>query len=157
MKRGIIALAAIMVVGLMSAVPAQAYHELACNVQAQLPTVEQDPKRLVGRATTRCTNSYSTMDKIVVRTQLQWFCCTETQIQTIATSQQTFYDVSHGRTLYTRAVRACPPDTGFDYLFRTKVTTWVYDDFAGLLKRKVDFAPGGGLFVQRGCGDADGF
>ncbi len=164
MKRGLVAvLAASMVVGMLSIVTAHAApkaeasvsRELACNVQAQAPSIVQGPKRLIGRATTSCTDSGS-IDRIVVWTALQWFCCTETQIQTIALNKRRFND-SSGLALNTRAVQPCPPDTGFAYAFRTKVTVWVFDSYGDLLLRKVDFAPGGGLFRQRNCGDADGF
>ena len=138
--------------------PGPRYHELACSLDAQAPQVLTGPRRLVGRAVTQCANSGDNISRIVVWTALQWFCCTETQIQTIALNKVTRTDVASGTTLRTKAVRACPPtDTAFAYLFRTKVTVRVYDSYGDLRLKKVDFAPAGGQFVQRTCGDADGF
>jgi hypothetical protein len=160
-------LAAIMVVGLFAVTPANAqavqpvsepaFHELACSVNALAPRVISGPKRVQARGEVRCTNSGDRIDRIVVWTSVQWFCCTETQIQTIAVNKRTFDNFASGATLRTSAARGCTSETGFDYLFRSKVVIWVYDSYDDLVHTQKDFTPGGGQFKQLPCGDADGF
>ena len=159
-------LAAMMVLGLaVSPSAAQAvqpvaepgYQALACSVNALAPRVISGPKRVQARGEVRCTNSGDRIDRIVVWTWVQWFCCTETQIQTIALNKRTFHDVASGATLRTSAARGCTSETGFAYLFRSKVVIWVYDSYDDLVHTQKDFTPGGGLFKQLPCGDADGF
>jgi len=133
------------------------YHELACSVNALAPRVIAGPKRVQARADVRCTNSGDPISRIVVWTSVQWFCCTETQIQTISLNKRRFDDVASGTTLRTSATRGCTNATGFAYLFRSKVVIWVYDSYGDLRLRKTDFTPGGGSFKQLSCGDADGF
>jgi hypothetical protein len=130
---------------------------LACSVNALAPRVIFGPKRVQARADVECTNRGKRISRIVVWTSVQWFCCTETQIQTIALNKRRFHDVASGRALRTSATRRCTNATGFNYLFRSKVVVWVYDDSGELQLRKRDFTPGGGLFKQLPCGDADGF
>jgi hypothetical protein len=159
------ALAATMVVGLFAVSPANAqttpnepaYHEVACAVNALAPRVIYSPKRVQGRGEVSCTNSGSRIDRIVVWTFVQWFCCTETQIQTIALNKRTFDNVASGTTLRTAAARECTSATGFSYLFRTKVMIWVYDSYGDLVLSKKDVTPGGGAFKQLPCGDENGF
>jgi hypothetical protein len=130
---------------------------LACSVNALAPRVIFGPKRVQARADVECTNGGKRISRIVVWTSVQWFCCTETQIQTIALNKRRFDDVASGTTLRTSATRRCTNEVGFAYLFRSKVVVWVYDASGELLLRKRDFTPGGGLFKQLPCGDEDGF
>ena len=169
MKRAALAVVALtLAMGMVSTSPASArteartgprYHELACSVNGLAPRLIFSPKRVQGRGEVTCTNSGSVIDRVVVWTSLQWFCCTETQIQTIAINKRTFNDVASGRTLRTAATRLCDPsDVAFAYLYRTKVVTWVYDSYGDLRLKETDFTPGGGTFKQVGpCGDEDGF
>ena len=130
---------------------------LACSVNALGPRVIFGPKRIQARADVRCTNGGKRISRIVVLTSVQWFCCTETQIQTIALNKRRFDDVASGTALRTSAMRRCTNEVGFNYAFRSKVVVWVYNTSGELLLRKRDFTPGGGLFNQLPCGDEDGF
>ena len=162
-KLSIGALLAAMVVGMLTVVPASAtgtrspaprYHELKCGVSAKVPRAITGPRRLQGRATTICTNSGDDIDRIVIWTFLQWFNGFE-DWQTIAINKVTKNDVASGTTLNTSVTRSCEGGRE-NFLFRTKVTVWVYDSYDDLRLKKTKKAPGASA-TQVPCGTTEGF
>jgi hypothetical protein len=156
-------LLAAMLVGMLSVTPASAvgtgspaprYHELACSVSAKVPRAVTGPRRLQGRAATTCTNGGSPIDEIVIWTFLQWWNGFE-DWQTIEINKVRKHDVASGTTLKTSATRSC--DRGREnFLFRTKVTVWVYDSYGDLQLKETKKVPRFRA-EQVACGTTEGF
>ena len=152
-----------MLVGMLSVTPASAvgtgspaprYHELACSVSAKVPRAVTGPRRLQGRAATTCTNGGSPIDEIVIWTFLQWWNGFE-DWQTIELNKVRKDDVASGTTLKTSATRSC--DRGREnFLFRTKVTVWVYDSYGDLQLKETKKVPRFRA-EQVACGTTEGF
>jgi hypothetical protein len=154
-------LLATMLVGMVSADPAWAktprrdgprYHELRCDVAARQPRVITSPRRVQGRASATCFNSGAEIHKVVIWTFLQWF--DGDQWETIAIYKRSWFDVNSSTTFRTSVTKECGGAEHF--IFRTKVTVWVFDDDGDLRLKRKDTAPAASGTTLP-CGGVAGF
>jgi hypothetical protein len=154
-------LLATMVVGMASIDPAWAksaeqdrprYHQIRCDVSARQPRVISSPRRAQGRASATCRNSGSEIHKVVIWTFLQWF--DGDQWKTIAVYKRSWFDVDSGTTFNTAVTITCGGTETF--VFRTKVTVWVFDGNGDLRLKRKDTAPAASGTTLP-CGGVAGF
>jgi hypothetical protein len=113
------------------------YHELRCDVSARQPRVITSPRRVQGRASVTSFNSGSEIHKVVIWTFLQWF--DGDRWKRIAIYKRSWFNVNSGTTFRTSVTKECGGAEHF--IFRTKVTGWVFDDNGDLRLKRRDTAP----------------
>jgi hypothetical protein len=128
------------------------YHQIRCDVSARRPRVIDSPRRAQGRASATCYNSGAAIDEVVIWTFLQWF--DGDRWKTIAIYKRSWFDVNSGTTFKTAVTKTCGGTEHF--IFRTKVTVWIFDGYGDLrLKRKATAPAASGTTLP--CGGVAGF
>jgi hypothetical protein len=154
-------LLAALVVGMGSADPAGARAarqdrprslQLRCQVSARQPRVITSPRRVQGRASAACDSGGPDIHKVVIWTFLQWF--DGDQWKTIAIYKRSWFNVSSGTTFKTAVTKECGGTEHF--VFRSKVTVWVYDADGDLRLKRKDTAPAASGTTLP-CGPVAGF